>query len=757
MTRIPLSGRWLLLAAVAALAPGVQAQEAAVNGFVRDAETGETLIQANVVVEGRGRGAATNTSGFYALAGLDPGRYVLAFSYLGYETRRDTLVLAPGETRRLDRALRPLAAAVGEVVVEAEEPLEEERAPGLQQVPIQLVERLPSVFEADLFRSIQLLPGVKASSDFSSKLYIRGGSPDQTLILLDGTTVYNPTHFFGFFSTFNTEAIKDVRLYKGAYPALYGGRLGSVIDIYNRDGNRNEREGMVQVGLLASRAGVEGPVRVGRAEGSFMVAARRSTLEPLLAFLREELDEDAIPERFYFYDLNAKVGLDLTPRDRVSLSGYAGRDRVLVPFADDAEFELDYGNQTLSLGYTRVLSEALFSSFRATASRYQSRPIGRVSGTEFERPNEITDVSGRADLEWLPSAAFEAEAGVWGGHLDLRLQSVFDGEERINFNRPAPYGSGYAQAQWRPAPDWILTGGLRADYFGGGGFVRVAPRLQVERLFGERAVVQLAAGQYHQFLTLVSNEAFSGFDVWVSTGDGVAPSVSEQVALGLKTRLGGGFRFDVEVYGRTMRDLFEIRPEVQDVAGLDYADLFRTGEGYAYGAEFLLEKQTGAFTGLVGYTLATTRRRFLDSPSFDVWYPPKYDRLHDLNVVGTYRLGRGWSLTGALVYATGQAYTEPVGRYSLSGVDFVSGDINALVTRQLNGQRLPPYHRLDLGFTKEGRFFGFGDYQLQLQAVNAYNRRNLWFYAYDFGEEPVERTDIRQLPILPNVSLEVRF
>lgn len=746
-----LLGLWALVAAPAA------AQQAAVQGYVRDAATGETLLQANVLVEGAGRGTATNTSGFYALAGLAPGAYTLAFSYLGYVTARETVTLEPGETRRLDVALRPETAEVGEVVVEAEETLEEERAPGLQQVPIELVERLPSVFEADLFRSIQLLPGVKSSSDFSSKLYIRGGSPDQTLILLDGTTVYNPTHFFGFFSTFNTEAIKDVRLYKGAYPAIYGGRLGSVVDIYNRDGNRNAREGMVQVGLLASRAGIEGPVRLGGAEGSFMVAARRSTLEPLLAFLREELQEDAIPERFYFYDLNAKLGLDLSTRDRVSIAGYAGRDRVLVPFADDAEFELDYGNQTLSLGYTRVLSRALFSTFRATASRYDSQPIGRVSGTEFERPNSITDLSGRADVEWLPSAAFEGQAGVWGGYLDLRLRSVFDGEERINFARPAPYGSGYVQALWRPTPAWVLTGGLRAEYFGGGDFFRLGPRLQIERLFGETAVLQLAAGQYHQFLTLVSNEAFSGFDVWVSTGDGVAPSVSEQVALGLKTRLPYGFRFDVEVYGRTMRDLFEIRPEVQDVAGLDYAELFRIGEGYAYGAEFLVEKGLGPLTGLVSYTLSTTRRRYPDHPGFSDEFPPKYDRLHDLNVVGTYRIGRGWSVTAAAVYATGQAYTEPVGRYDVEGLGFVSGDIDVLVTRQLNGQRLPPYHRLDLGFTKEGRFLGLGDYALQLQAVNLYNRRNLWFYTYDFGEEPVERTAIRQLPILPNVSFEVRF
>ncbi len=739
------------------LASAANAQSATVNGYVTDASNGETLIQANVLVRGTARGAATNTSGFYILSDLDPGTYTIRVSYLGFVTARDTVTLGPGETRRLDFALISEEFQTEEIIVEAEEGLEEERAPGVQEVPIKLVRRLPSVFESDLFRSVQLLPGIKSSSDFSSKLYIRGGSPDQTLILLDGTTVYNPTHFFGFFSTFNTEAIKDVRIYKGAYPATYGGRLGSVIDIYNRDGNRNETHGMFQLGVLASRVAVEGPVSVGGVNGSYMVAARRSTLEPLLAYLRNELDEDAIPERFYFYDLNAKLNLDLSANDRLSISGYAGRDAVLVPFAEDAEFELDYGNQTLSLGYTRLLSETAFSTFRATGSRYFSRPIGRIAGTEFERPNSIVDFSGRADIEWFPTRSLEGKAGVWGGYLDLNLRSVFDGEERINFSSNAPYASGYAQVQYSPTYDWFFTGGVRADYFGAGSFFRLAPRFEIERKWGEGFIAQLAAGRYYQFLTLISNEAFSGFDVWVTTGDGIQPSYSDQIALGLKTRLPSGFRFDTEIYARTMRDLFEIRPEVQDVAGLDYAELFRIGEGYAYGAEFLLEKTSGPFTGLIGYTLSTTRRRYPSNPGFADYFPPKYDRLHDVNVVLAYDLGRGWTTTAAATYATGQAYTEPVGRYSAFGLDFLTGDINVLISQQLNGQRLPAYHRLDLGFTKRGRFFGFADYALRLQAVNAYNRRNLWFYIYDFAENPVDRSAVRQLPILPNISLTLRF
>ncbi|MDX1440098.1 MAG: TonB-dependent receptor [Rubricoccaceae bacterium] len=741
----------------ASLPLAAQAQRATINGYVTDSETRETLIQANVVIEGTSRGVATNTSGFYILSDLAPGTYILRASYLSYETRRDTVVVGEGQVLRHDFALLPESYETEEIVVEGDEPLEEERAPGLQQVPIQLVEQLPAVFEADLFRSIQLLPGIKAASDFSSKLYIRGGSPDQTLILLDGTTVYNPTHFFGFFSTFNTEAIKDVRIYKGAYPATYGGRLGSVIDIYNRDGNRNETEGMLQVGLLASRAGVEGPVSLGGVSGSYMLAARRSTLEPLLAFLRKELEEDAIPERFYFYDINAKLNLDLSPNDRLSIAGYAGRDAVLVPFADDAEFELDYGNQTLSLGYTRLLSETLFSTFRATGSRYGSEPIGRIAGTEFERPNTIVDYSGRADLEWLPNEHFEGKTGVWGGYLDLSLKSIFDGNESIDFSAAAPYASGYVQGEVRPTPDWIFTGGLRGDFFGGGSYFRLAPRFQIEKKWGDAVVAQLAGGRYYQFLTLVSNEAFSGFDVWVTTADDVQPSYSDQIALGIKTRLPAGFRFDAEVYARTMRDLFEIRPEVQDVSGLDYGELFRIGEGHAYGAEFLLEKTTGRLTGLLGYTIGRTQRRFPNNPSFDQTFSPKYDRLHDFNGVLTFNMGSGWSATLAATYATGQAYTEPVGRYSIDGIDFISGDVNVLVSNELNGQRLPPYHRVDVGVTKQGRLFDFADYELQIQAVNAYNRRNVWFYTFDFSENPVDRSTIRQLPVLPNLSLTLRF
>jgi len=744
------------------LAGAALAQPGTVAGTVRDAESGETLIGANVRAEGTQRGAVTNAQGFYSLGGVGPGAVTLVVSYVGYRSARVEASVPAGGSARADVALRSATQEGGEVVVEAEVPLSEERAIGFQEVSIQLIQQIPSTIENDLFRSLQLLPGLKPASDFSSRLYIRGGSPDQTLILLDQTTVYNPTHFFGFFSTFNTDAIKDVRVWKGGYPAEYGGRLGSVIDVYNRDGNRNAYAGRVSVGLLASRASVEGPLRVGGNEGSFFLAGRRSTLEPLLAALRRT--EENLPEGFYFYDLNAKLNLDLSPNDRLSLAGYAGLDDVQFPFAENARFDLRYGNQTGSLRYTRILSDRLFTTLRATASRYGNFPTADISGTSFRRENVITDLSLKGDAEWLAGRDLGAKAGFWAGALDLRLDDFFDERRTFGSRIESRYASAYGEATYRPGP-WTLTAGLRAQYFSNGAFLRLEPRLAAERALSERVLLQAAAGRYHQFLSLISNEAFTGFDVWVTTDDGVPPAFGDQFTLGLKTRPTDTYAFDVEVYYRTLRDLFELDPRITDPAGVPYADLFRFGDGYAAGLEVQLERRRGPLTGFIGYTLATTQRRFTGAggepynpdpaTGRPLYYSPKYDRLHDASAVANYRLGRGWALTGAFVYATGQAYTRVAGYYE---VETLPGQTPGTVTTTgFNRARLPAYHRLDAGATRTGRFFGVGDYELRVQAINVYNRRNLWFYFLDRTENPLAITPARQLPVLPNLSLTVDF
>jgi hypothetical protein len=720
-----------------------------IYGYVRDARTGETLIMANVIVAGTTTGAATNTSGYYTLTGLPAGSFTFVASYLGYESARVEMTLGPGENRRVDFRLSPDGVSMEEVVVQADRDGEELRtAVGVAQMPVRLVQQLPAVFEADVFRSLQLLPGIAAASDFSSGLYIRGGSPDQTMILLDGTTVYNPTHVFGFFSTFNPDALKDIQVFKGGFPARYGGRLGSVVDVYNKDGNRERFAGSATVGLLASRIAAEGPY----ARGSWMLTARRSTVEPLLAVLRES--EEGIPDLFFFYDLNGKLNFDAGANDRFSFAFYGGTDRLDIEPSDDLEIKLRYGNRTGSLNWTHIFSNDLFANATITGSRYFSEPLFSIGGTPFVRSNTVEDVSLRADLEYVPGLVHSVEGGLWAGSMVIRLYDEFDGEESFSSRLSSDYIASYLQHTWRPSYRWMLRYGLRSTYHSGGNHFRLEPRLQLEHRRSERLRYQAAYGRYYQFLSLITNEAFSGLDVWLLTGDGVRPSGGDQFVLGFKSVPVENWRFDMEWYYRTMFDLFELDPNLRDVSGFDYADVFQFGDGYAYGGEFMVERVRGRLTGFLGYTYGNTKRRF---PGINdgLFFPPKFDRTHDLNLVTNYDWRRNWRMTAVFSYGTGQAYTRPLGR-SQYDLPFVWGATDDFVVGRVNASRLPPYHRLDVGVTRLGRLFG-GNYELQAQVINIYNRRNTWFYTYDFRENPASINIVRMLPILPNFSFTVRF
>ncbi|MEX2345281.1 MAG: TonB-dependent receptor [Balneolaceae bacterium] len=733
-------------------------ERSSVNGYITDMETGETLLMANVAVIEINRGTSSNTAGYYSLTNLRPDTYTIVCTYIGYRRFEQEITLEPDETLRLDIELAPEGVQLDDIVVESEREREEQRNIGTSQVSAELIKDLPSVFEPDVFRSVQLLPGVKAASDFSSGLYIRGGSPDQTLILLDETTVYNPSHFFGFFSTFNPDAVKDVRLYKGGYPARYGGRLGSVLTVYNKDGNRNETHGSVSLGLLASRVSVESPFK----HGSWMLAFRRSTLEPVLAVLRETMD--TVPDLFYFYDINGKLNFDVTQDDRLSLAFYSGTDVVSIPFMEDANIRLNYGNQTVSAKWRKIFSDKLFGSVTATGSRYYNQPEFEIAGTPFERNNDIHDFSVKADLEYLPSENHTLSSGIWAGNLTLRFENRFDDQDTFSSRIQSQYLSAYLQDRWQPSYRWIINAGLRFNSFSEGRYARLEPRASLEYRPNSAIRLQAAYGRYYQFLTLITNEAFSGFDLWLTTDDGVPPSYGDQFVLGAKTIPFEGYGFDVEVYYRTMRDLFELDPFVTDVAGLDYDELFRFGEGYAYGTELFFEKQTGRFSGFAGYTFGITQRKFpgfntglLDDPQRARFYPPKYDRTHDVNVMLSYRFSQRWTASAVFSYATGQAYTEPLGRTQFSNVPWGNQARNTFIIGNTNASRLPSYHRLDFSFSRFGTFFKLGEAEWQFQLINAYSRRNIWFYNYDFDQNPVEREDVQLLPVIPSVSYTVNF
>ncbi len=732
--------------------------QSSVNGYVTDKSTGETLISANVAILDNNRGTATNTLGYYSITNLEPGTYTIACTYIGFELFRREITLEPGENLRLDIALEPNVVETEEIVVTGENSREDRKQIGTAEIDTELIKSLPTVFEADVFRSIQLLPGVKAASDFSSGLYIRGGSPDQTLILLDRNTVYNPSHFFGFFSTFNPDAIKDVRLYKGGYPAEYGGRLSSVLTIYNKDGNRNRTAGTATLGMLASRVSLEGPY----SRGSWMISARRSTLEPVLAVLRE--NNDNIPSSFYFLDFNGKVNFDASDNDKLSLAFYSGEDKVNFPFADDAEFKLNYGNRTLSANWTHIFSEKLFSNFVLTGSQYFNYPELELGGTPIERRNNIYDYSVKGDLEYLPNEKHDLAIGFWAGTLTIRLNDRFDNEPSFSSRSHSRYGSVYISDTWRPTDKWKITSGIRTSYLSDGDYFRLEPRLSLEYKLNERIRLQSAYGRYNQYLTLITNEAFSGFDVWLTADDGVKPSFGDQFIAGAKTIPFEGYGFDVELYYRTMNDIFELDPFLPDAAGLDYPDLFRIGDGDAYGAEFFFEKRAGRLTGFIGYTFAYTWKKF-DNYNNDIGnpngsgrrYPPKYDRRNDVNLVLTYQLSKKWKSTVSFNYATGQAYTEVLGRYITANRPWDNQEPNSFTVGKINASRLPAYHRMDVSFSRLGTFFGLGEAEWQFQIINVYSRRNVWFYSFDFDENPVERSEVPLLPILPTISYTVKF
>lgn len=745
--------RALLVLLCCCFASVTWAQESAsIQGVVRDAVTDDPLPLANVTLENAGRGTSTNAEGQFALTGLSPGAYTLVVSYIGYRVYRQRVSLDPGEERRLTVALRPTEVRIDEVTVTGERTGETARSLGVTQLTPEQVQNLPTVLEADVFRSLQLLPGVKAASDFSSGLYIRGGSPDQTLILLDRAPVYNPTHVFGFFSAFNPDAIGDVQLYKGGFPVEYGGRLGSVVDLENKEGSANDTKGSLSLGLLASRARVQGPY----AKGTWMLAVRRSTIEPLLAVLNDSGVED-IPRGFAFYDVNGQITYRLGAQDRLALNVYAGRDQLDYPLFDDARFDVSYGNRVVSADWRHLFSDTFFTRTTVTTSHYFSDPVADISGTEFARDNDVVDASAQIDAVWQPQGAHTVESGVQIGSFTSNLRNFFDGDPAYSPRTQTIYGSGYVQNTFRPSGDWRVRGGVRFNYYEAGGHWRLAPRLSVEHRLNEWARVQAGYGRYYQYLTLVTNALFSAFDFWLTTDNNVAPSYGDQFLAGLKTQPADNLELDVELYYRTMRNLFELDQRITDYAGLPYSETLLFGDGFAYGAEVLLRRPEGRVNGFIGYTLGRTARRFQGFEDGEL-FPPKYDRTHDLTAVLNVDFAPGWRATGVFTYATGQAYTQPEAQYQLVNPPYTSSTPDVFVS-DFNAARLPPYHRLDIGVRRTGSFFGIGQYEAQVQLVNAYGRRNIWFYFFEAeSDNTVERNPVPQIPVpLPNLSLTLRF
>ena len=736
-----------------------------IRGFIVDATSGEPLPAANVVLQGMKIGASTNLDGYFVINNLAPGVYTLAASYLGYHNTAVKIEVTAELMEPIRIELLPSAVQMEEVVftLEEKDEREERLSPKVSAIPLDAatLRRMPSLGgELDVLRSLQNLPGVKASSDVSSALYVRGGSPDQTLILMDHNVVYNPSHLFGLFSTFNADAVKHIELIKGGFPAEYGGRSGSVLEVITNEGNRKESEGMFSVGVISARAACEGPLPQKR--GSYAVSARRTYMEPILDALRDAYDTD-LPD-YYFYDANGKINVDVTPRTTVSIAGYAGLDRMsfeVGPADSRSVLGLDWGNRSITGRVRHVLSRNLFLSVGAAISHYASSWKFDNDGVVIEDAhNRLNDFSVKSDLEYTAGRNHRVKTGFWISRYDFRLDISELEENYVDIDTATYNYSLYVQDTWRVHPLLELRPGVRGYYHQEGDFFRLDPRLALVLHNGPAMRFKLSGGRYTQWINLITfGEGASNFDIWVPVDATMKPAYANQIVLGFEWEPREDLEWTTETYYTDMRNIAAF--DFTTTKAVSGEDAFVKGQGYAYGFEWMLRRKTGALTGWLGYSLAWTKRRFPDTyVNHGQWYYPKWDRRHDLVVVVQYELNRHWDFSGSWRFNTGQGFTQPLGIVTtpMAGVapEFQANQGRMPVNGDLNNYRFPEDHRLDLTATYKHHFFGHSA-KLNLSFYNVYSRRSYWMRTTDTSENPPAVTDLKLLPIVPMISYEVRF
>lgn len=748
-----------------------------ISGIVTDSGTGETLIGASVKLTGLTTiGAGTNAYGFYSLSATE-GIYELSISFIGYKTLKQSITISRNIRQNFvlseDNQLE-------EVVISAEKKNDNVSSPqmGLQRINIREINNVPVLLgERDVLKTLQLLPGIKSAGEGNSGFYVRGGSTDQNLILLDEAPVYNASHLLGFFSTFNSDAIKDVSVYKGGMPAQYGGRLASVLDIKMNDGNRKDYTAEGGIGLISSRLKVEGPIV--KDKGSFMISARRTYLD---AFLALSSDSSINGNTLYFYDVNAKANYQLNDKNTLYLSGYFGRDKLGISEA----FGFNWGNATFTLRWNHLYSDRLFSNTSLIYSNYNYVIQNFMEDNDFQVNSSIKDFNLKQDFEYSLSSSHSLKFGVNAIHHTIAPGKLTASESSsVNAttyeNRKGLELAAYLSDEWAVSNRMNLVYGLRLSGFsllGPGNFktydaegnttsttsykarevvenyFNLEPRISASYQLTPSSSLKTAYTRNIQNIHLMSNStSTSPTDLYIMNSNNVKPEIADQIATGyFKNFSDNNYEFSAELYYKWMQNQIEYRSGT-DLRGNGNveADLLY-GDGRAYGIELFLKKRFGKFNGWIGYTWSRTQRQF-DAINEGKWFYAKQDRTHDLSLVGIYKAGSRWTLSSVFVYNTGNAVTYPSGKYQINGR-------TAFYYTEKNGYRTPAYHRLDLSATLEGKpgrklqsSWSFGIY-------NVYNRHNA--FSIDFKDNPddVSTTQVVRTTlfgIIPSVTWNFKF
>ena len=743
-------------------------QKFTISGTIRDKASGEELIGAVISVkELVNTGIAANEYGFYSLT-LPAGKYTLKASFIGYEEKLQTIDL--DKNLKIDWNLED-GKLLQEVVVKAtkEDDNITKTAMGTEKLDVKEISKLPVLFgEKDVLKTLQLLPGIKSAGEGNSGFYVRGGSADQNLILLDEAPVYNASHLLGFFSTFNSDAIKDATIIKGNSPSQYGGRLSSVLDVRMREGNDKEFQTSGGIGLISSRLSVEGPIQ--KEKSSFMISGRRTYADLFLKASPDFKDTD-----LYFYDLNAKANYRINENNRVFVSGYFGRDKL--GFGDT--FGVDWGNKTGTLRWNSIINAKWFSNTSLIYSDYSYQFKISGNGNEFTNKSQIKDWNFKQEFQYFPNTKNSWRIGLNSIYHNIQPGSIVTegGEEKDG--KKAWENAIYANNTFSASPklsidygirlsSWSILGGnyniynkgiktdsvKLADNSIGKTYFNVEPRLAFNFILNPRSSIKLGYARNTQNLHLLSNSTSSNpTDQWVGSSYNIKPEVSDQVSLGyFRNFADNNYEFSAETYYKTLQNQVDYKNGADINTAPDVESELLYGKGRAYGLELLLKKKSGRFTGWLSYTLSRTERQ-IDGINDGNWYAAKQDRTHDISVVGMYQLTTKWSLAGTFIYYTGNAVTFPSGKYN------IAGNTTYYYTER-NGYRMPAYHRLDISATYERPRKGKFQSSWNFSVYNLYGRENAYTISFEDNKTDPARTSTIQTSLfkwVPSVTYNFKF
>jgi hypothetical protein len=733
-----------------------QANSASLSGYVKDVESNETIVGATVQLKGTNHGAYTNKSGFFSIGSIPSGDYVVSITSVGYEKSEQKLKFKAGQPIRRDFNLKQSSVLKEEVSVEAErEADKKEITVSRVDIPVKQLKNMRIGGEADIFRSLQYLPGILTSSQISSGLYIRGGSPDQNLVLLDGSTVYNPSHLFGFISTFNPDAIKDVELIKGGFPAEYGGRLSAVLNLTQKDGNKNNIDGVASLGAISSRLSLEGPI----GNGSWFIGGRRTYLELVKLFIPKD-PSNPLPD-FSFYDINAKITQNISDNDRLFLSGFSSADNFGYS-SSGISTNIGIENKLASGRWTHIFGSNLFSVMNVSASSYSNDFTGDNSGYEFLINNSITDVTAKASLEWFTNEKLTHKFGIEYNYYVFKYLQNFTGNTdstqsgssggSTNLTAYDRNIAAFAQVNYLLTELISVQAGIRGMYWQLSKFSALEPRLAVRYQFQDNIAFKAAWGIYHQNLRLATQPDFSFFDTWLPTDTSIAPGRSIHYILSMETQPTNDYVFNVDLYYKLLFNINEVNITALKLEKV--SDVFYVGNGKAYGVEFFLQKKYGRLTGWIGYALGYVIAKFPEINNGQE-FRPKYDRRHDLQVVVQYQLSDRWDIGGTFTFQSGQSYTGATSRFQSVFPDENYGR-GKIIPSERYGLRLPPSHQLNLNASYSFKTFGLSS-KLIFDIYNVYSRRDIWFRYYNTRQLNTTVEDVRLLPIIPSISYEIKF